>query len=150
MMEVRLATLHEKRDAYDAKISDLEARISKYKADDKARSELAAEDEVIAKIMAFGEDDVEELKVFKDIYKAYANVRPCWNDDGNSNADGIMAPTEARDIYLSQEEIARRYAEKEEQRAKEKAERENAEPELSLDAAAKVRTTMTHQYDSLL
>ena len=44
----RLSTLHDKRNAYDAKIADLEAKINKYESDAAARSVLAAEDEVMA------------------------------------------------------------------------------------------------------
>jgi len=133
MMELRLSTLHDKRDSYNLKIAALEAKINKYETDQVARTELAAEDEVIAKIMEFGEDDVEELTAFKEIFEAYADTYPA-NDAAADNDGFIQAPTEASDAYLSQKEIANRFAEKQAQKDNKK---QKVKLELSPEAGAK-------------
>lgn len=81
--------------------------------------------------MDFGEDDIEELTAFKEIYEAYADVNPAINDSNNAD-DHLQSPTEASDIYLSQAELAKRFAEKQQKNNLKKV-----ELELSLEAGAK-------------
>ena len=81
--------------------------------------------------MDFGEDDIEELTAFKEIYEAYADTNPAINDDNNAD-DHLQSPTEASDIYLSQAELAKRFAEKQQKNKPKKV-----ELELSLEAGAK-------------
>jgi hypothetical protein len=69
-----------------AQISTLQSEIQQYAAMEAERTGLAEADEVMANLMHFGEDDVHELKAFKQFFDEHADVPATTTVAGSSGA----------------------------------------------------------------